>query len=186
LPCTGRTGSPTAFRTASSISTCADYDPSGEATPPTTAIGDFLNALHVPPHRIPDGPAAQAGLYRSLLANRRLLVLLDNARDTAQVTPLLPGAPGCLVLVTSRDHLAGLVTAYGAHPLTLDLLPPDGARRLLASRLARTGSPPSPPPPRRSSAAAPGCRWHWRLSPPAPRSNPRIRSARWPASSGTP
>jgi DNA-binding SARP family transcriptional activator/Flp pilus assembly protein TadD len=113
------------------------YDPSGEAIPPTTAIGEFLNALHVPPRRIPDGPAAQAGLYRSLLAGRRMLVLLDNARDADQVAPLLPGAPGCLVVVTSRDHLAGLVTAYGAHPLTLDLLPPDAARRLLACRLGQ-------------------------------------------------
>ncbi|MCG5215419.1 BTAD domain-containing putative transcriptional regulator [Streptosporangium soli] len=113
------------------------YDPSGEAVRPATAIREFLDALRVPPHRIPDGPAAQAGLYRSLLAGRRMLVLLDNARDTDQVAPLLPGAPGCLVVVTSRDHLAGLVMTYGAHPVTLDILPPDEARRLLARRLGR-------------------------------------------------
>jgi DNA-binding SARP family transcriptional activator len=111
------------------------YDPSGEAVPPAAAIREFLDALQVPPHQIPDGPAAQAGLYRSLLAGRRMLVLLDNARDADQVAPLLPGAPGCLVVTTSRDHLAKLVMTYGARPFTLDLLPPDEARRLLASRL---------------------------------------------------
>jgi DNA-binding SARP family transcriptional activator len=113
------------------------YDPAGEAVRPAAAIGEFLDALQVPPHRIPDGLAAQAGLYRSLLAGRRLLVLVDNARDADQVVPLLPGAPGCLVVVTSRDHLAGLVMTYGARPLTLDLLPPDEARRLLAGRLGQ-------------------------------------------------
>ncbi|XVQ06501.1 BTAD domain-containing putative transcriptional regulator [Spirillospora sp. CA-255316] len=111
------------------------YDPSGEAVRPETAVREFLDALQVPPHRIPDGPAAQAGLYRSLLAGRRMLVVLDNARDADQVAPLLPGAPGCLVVVTSRDHLAGLVLTYGAHPLTLDLLPPEEAGRLLAARI---------------------------------------------------
>jgi DNA-binding SARP family transcriptional activator/Flp pilus assembly protein TadD len=111
------------------------YDPSAEAVQPAAAIREFLDALQVPPHRIPDGPAAQAGLYRSLLAGRRMLVLLDNARDAGQVAPLLPGAPGCLVVVTSRDHLTGLVMTYGAHPLPLDLLPPEEARRLLAGRL---------------------------------------------------
>ncbi|GAA5065466.1 BTAD domain-containing putative transcriptional regulator [Thermocatellispora tengchongensis] len=113
------------------------YDPSRQAVRPAEAIGEFLAALRVPPHQIPDGPAAQAGLYRSLLAGRRMLVLLDNARDAAQVAPLLPGASGCLVVVTSRDHLAGLVVTYGAHPLTLDLLPAVDAERLLAARLGR-------------------------------------------------
>jgi DNA-binding SARP family transcriptional activator/tetratricopeptide (TPR) repeat protein len=113
------------------------YDRSGEVVRPVAAVREFLDALQVPPHRIPDGPAAQAGLYRSLLAGRRMLVVLDNARDADQVAPLLPGAPGCLVVVTSRDHLAGLVMAYGAHPLALDLLRPEEARRLLAGRLGR-------------------------------------------------
>ncbi|MEU8402177.1 BTAD domain-containing putative transcriptional regulator [Nonomuraea sp. NPDC048892] len=111
------------------------YDPSQEAVRPAAAVRELLDALRVPPHRMPDSPAAQAGLYRSLLAGRRMLVLLDNARDAAQVAPLLPGAPGCLVVVTSRDHLTGLVMTYGAHPLTVDLLSPEDARRLLAARL---------------------------------------------------
>ncbi|MFI7617636.1 BTAD domain-containing putative transcriptional regulator [Nonomuraea terrae] len=111
------------------------YDPSGAVIPPGVAIRELLDALQVPPHQIPDGSAAQAGLYRSLLAGRRMLVVLDNVRDAAQVAPLLPGASGCLVLVTSRDHLAELVMTYGAYPLTLGLLPPEEARRLLADRL---------------------------------------------------
>ncbi|WP_326634873.1 tetratricopeptide repeat protein [Nonomuraea fuscirosea] len=113
------------------------YDPSGEAVRPATAVRALLDALEVPPHRIPDGLDAQTGLYRSLLAGRRMLVLLDNARDAGQVTPLLPGAPGCLVLVTSRDHLTELVMTYGARPLPLGLLPPDEARRLLSARLGQ-------------------------------------------------
>jgi tetratricopeptide (TPR) repeat protein len=111
------------------------YDASGEAVRPATAVREFLDALRVPPHQIPAGPAAQAGFYRGLLAERRMLLLLDNARDADQVAPLLPAAPGCLVVVTSRDHLAGLVMTYGAHPLTLGLLPPDEAGRLLGRRV---------------------------------------------------
>ncbi|XRQ09490.1 BTAD domain-containing putative transcriptional regulator [Actinomadura welshii] len=113
------------------------YHPSGEAVRPEAAVREFLDALQVPPHRIPDGPAAQAGLYRGLLAERRMLVLLDNARDADQVAPLLPAAPGCLVVVTSRDHLPGLVVAHGARPVPLDPLPPDESMRLLAARLGR-------------------------------------------------
>jgi DNA-binding SARP family transcriptional activator/Flp pilus assembly protein TadD len=115
--------------------TLRGYDPSGEPLPTAAVIRDFLAALQVPPHRIPEDPAAQAALYRSLLAGRQMLVLLDDARDADQVAPLLPGGPGCMVVVTSRDHLAELVRAYGAHPLTLDLLAPDDARRLLIHRL---------------------------------------------------
>jgi tetratricopeptide (TPR) repeat protein len=111
------------------------FDPGGQAMAPAEALRGFLNALEVSPQRIPVGLDAQAALYRSLLAGRRMLVVLDNARDPGQVRPLLPGEPGCLVLVTSRNRLTGLVAVEGAHPLTLDLLGVEEARELLAARL---------------------------------------------------
>src|SRR5262249_43655326 len=76
-----------------------------------------------------------ASLYRSLLDGRRMLVVLDNASSAEQVRLLLPGAPGCLVVVTSRNQLAGLVATEAAHLLVLDLLSRHEARQLLAGRL---------------------------------------------------
>src|SRR6185437_14903204 len=111
------------------------FDPAGQALEPGAAMQGFLAALGVPADGIPAGLPAQAGLYRSLLAGRRVLVVLDNARDVEQVRPLLPGSPGCMALVTSRDRLTGLVATDGAFPLTLDLLPAADARDLLAQRL---------------------------------------------------
>ena len=110
------------------------FGPNESVMAPTEAIRAFLDAA-VPPQRVPDGLDAQAALFRSLLANRRMLLLLDNAVDVDQVRPLLPGRPGCIVLVTSRNHLHGLVVTEGAHPMTLDLLPRADARQLLADRL---------------------------------------------------
>ncbi|HEX6361064.1 AfsR/SARP family transcriptional regulator [Actinophytocola sp.] len=110
------------------------FDPTGSPVTPAEALRGFLEALDVPPNRIPTSLDAQAGRYRSLLAGRRVLVVLDNARDAEQVRPLLPGAPGCMVLVTSRNQLTGL-TAAGAHPVGVDLLDDDESRAMLRARL---------------------------------------------------
>jgi DNA-binding SARP family transcriptional activator/tetratricopeptide (TPR) repeat protein len=111
------------------------FDPTGSPVTPEEAVRGFLDALDVPPERIPATLQARVGLFRSLLAGRSVLVLLDNARDVEQVRPLLPGAPGCLAVVTSRNRLAGLVTTTGAHPLSLDLPSAGEARDLLGHRL---------------------------------------------------
>ncbi len=111
------------------------FDPAGAAKAPDQAIRGFLDALHVPPSQIPADPAAQAALFRSLLVDKQMLVVLDNARDADQVRPLLPHAPGCLVLVTSRNELADLVATDGARLIMLDLLTADEARHLLTRRL---------------------------------------------------
>jgi tetratricopeptide (TPR) repeat protein/transcriptional regulator with XRE-family HTH domain len=102
---------------------------------PEQAIRGFFDALGVPPERIPADLPAQTALFRSLIAGRRLLVLLDNARNSDHARPLLPGSPGCAAIVTSRDRLAGLITHEGAHPINLDPLGPGEARQLLVRRL---------------------------------------------------
>jgi tetratricopeptide (TPR) repeat protein/transcriptional regulator with XRE-family HTH domain len=96
------------------------------------ALSLMLSGLGVEADRIPVEVEAAATLYRSLLAGRRVLVLLDNARDAEQVRPLLPGGPDCVVVVTSRDRLPGLVASHGAHPLPLDMLSPAESVALLA------------------------------------------------------
>nr|WP_277611412.1 BTAD domain-containing putative transcriptional regulator [Streptomyces scabichelini] len=121
------------------------FDPGGPTMDPAAAVRGFLDAFGVPPARIPAGLEGQVGLYRSLLAGRRVLVVLDNARDAEQVRPLLPGAPGCLALVTSRNRLTSLAAIEGAHLVTVDLLAPAAARDLLISRLgaARVAAEPA-------------------------------------------
>src|SRR5262249_55067218 len=111
------------------------FDPGGSVMAPVEAVRRFLDALGVPPERIPVDLDAQAALYRSEVAGKRVLVVLENARATAEVRPLLPGAPTCLVVVTSRNQLTGLVANDGACPVTLDLLTDEEARQLLAQRL---------------------------------------------------
>ncbi len=111
------------------------FDPSGQTVEPGAAVRRFLDALGVPAEQIPADLDAQAALYRSTLAGKQALVVLDNARDSEQVRPLLPGARGCLAIVTSRNQLPGLVAADGAYPLTLELLTPAEARALLTRRL---------------------------------------------------
>ncbi|HEY2697056.1 MAG TPA: BTAD domain-containing putative transcriptional regulator [Pseudonocardiaceae bacterium] len=114
------------------------FDPSGKPTSPQDAIRGFLDALGVESSAIPVAFDAQTALYRSLVASKRMLIVLDNAADTAQVVPLLPGSPLCTVVVTSRDRMIGLVNTHGAHPLPLDALPEPEARALLAGRLGTT------------------------------------------------
>jgi tetratricopeptide (TPR) repeat protein/transcriptional regulator with XRE-family HTH domain len=108
------------------------YDPADPVESPD-ALASFLRALGVPGREIPDEPEDRSRLYRSRLAGQRMLVLLDNARDSDQIRPLLPGEPGCMAVVTSRDSLAGLVAADGARLLDLDVLPRADAVALLRS-----------------------------------------------------
>jgi tetratricopeptide (TPR) repeat protein/transcriptional regulator with XRE-family HTH domain len=114
------------------------YDP-GPPVTSTDALAGFLRALGVPGRAIPAGIGELANRYRSLLAGRRMLILLDNARDAGQVRPLLPGTAGCLTIVTSRDSLAGLVARDGARRIELDALPlPDAVsllRELVGARV---------------------------------------------------
>ncbi|MBQ1041688.1 helix-turn-helix domain-containing protein [Micromonospora sp. C32] len=109
-------------------------DPRRPAVTPAEALGGLIEALDVP-GGMPCGPAARAGLYRSILAGRRMLIVLDDARDADQVRPLLPGVPGCMVVVTSRDRLTGLVVGEAARPVVVDELAAGEAWELLAARL---------------------------------------------------
>ncbi|MFG2133890.1 BTAD domain-containing putative transcriptional regulator [Streptomyces sp. NPDC048751] len=109
------------------------FAPSRTPLEPAEALRGMLGALGVPAGRLPGSLDALAGLYRSVLPGRRVLVLLDDAFDTDQVRPLLPASPGCLTLVTSRNGLPGLV-ASGARPLRLDLPSAADARAVLALR----------------------------------------------------
>ncbi|MBZ3900880.1 BTAD domain-containing putative transcriptional regulator [Streptomyces griseiscabiei] len=104
---------------------------------PVEALARFLLALGVAPERVPGSPEAAADLYRTLAAGRRMLVVLDNAADPDQIRPLLPGGPGCLVLVTSRDRLAGLAARDGARRIALDVLSAEESRLLLVRTLGR-------------------------------------------------
>ncbi|KUJ70509.1 hypothetical protein ACZ90_03720 [Streptomyces albus subsp. albus] len=116
----------------------ADLHPheSSDTGPQTVEIlHGFLSALGVPEDRLPAQGRAAEAMYRSLLADRQVLVLLDNALDSAQVRPLLPGAPGCSVVVTSRNRLAGLVATDCARLLPLDRLTPDGGAAVLRTVL---------------------------------------------------
>jgi tetratricopeptide (TPR) repeat protein len=107
------------------------YDP-GEPVAAEEALDRFLRALGVSADAIPDEPQAKESVYRSLVADRRMLVVLDNASSVRQVRPLLPGTPSCLVLVTSRSRLSGLVTRDGARRITVDMLAMPGAVELLS------------------------------------------------------
>jgi tetratricopeptide (TPR) repeat protein/transcriptional regulator with XRE-family HTH domain len=108
------------------------YDPD-QPMPPADALAGLLRALGVPGQEIPPEEDERAARYRSLLAGRRMLVLIDNAGSAEQVRPLLPGSAGCAAIVTSRDSLSGLVARDGARRLDLDLLQPADADGLLTA-----------------------------------------------------
>ena len=113
------------------------YAPESAPVAANVVTGWFLAALGVPAGAIPAEAQARAGLYRSVLADKRVLIVLDNARDAAQVRPLLAGGPGCLAVVTSRSSLAGLAATDDAHLVRLGVLGEDEAMRMLEARLGR-------------------------------------------------
>lgn len=113
------------------------FDPDHVQLTAAEALRGFLDALGIAASRIPPSVDAQSALYRSVLSNRRVLVLIDNAREITDIRPLLPGAAGCLVIVTSRNRLGGLVAAEGAQVLTLHSLSAEEARETLIRRLGR-------------------------------------------------
>ncbi|MFI5959773.1 ATP-binding protein [Cryptosporangium sp. NPDC051539] len=106
------------------------YDPGAPVTA-AAALDRFLRALDVAPTAIPTDMEDRAALYRSRLAERRVLILLDNVATVRQVRPLLPGTAHCLVIVTSRSRLSGLAVRDGAQRITLDVLPENDAVALL-------------------------------------------------------
>lgn len=110
------------------------FDPSGQPASARDAVRGFLVGLGVDPATLSEDLDVQVARYRSLVAGRRMLIILDNSIDVDQVTPLLPGSPNCAVLITSRRQLTGL-TLYGARLLDLDVLPESDARTLLANHL---------------------------------------------------
>ena len=119
------------------------YAPDGP-TPALDALGGFLRALGVAGESVPPELDGATVRYRDLLADRRVLVVLDNAASAEQVRPLLPPGPGSLALVTSRDELAGLVARDGAHRITLGALTPGEARTLLVRTLGGHRVAPDP------------------------------------------
>ncbi|WP_411142997.1 BTAD domain-containing putative transcriptional regulator [Streptomyces sp. x-80] len=107
----------------------------GDEAQPAEILRDFLLALGTPPERVPTSAQAASALFRSLVADRRLLVVLDNARSSAQVRPLLPGGPHCATVVTSRSRLDGLVATDCALPVGLQVLGYEEGAALLGAML---------------------------------------------------
>lgn len=121
------------------------FDPEGSPHTTHGVLAGFLTALGVAAGDVPADLDETVGLYRSLLSNRRVLILLDNARDAAQLRPLLPAGPGCVALVTSRNDLSALSVTHHLRSLRLDLLDPAAARELLVDGLGadRVGADPA-------------------------------------------
>ncbi|ROQ67700.1 DNA-binding SARP family transcriptional activator [Streptomyces sp. 840.1] len=121
---------PAAFPDGRLFADLRGFGDTGEPTP-LEVLREFLLALGVAPRRVPESVQSAAALFRSLTDRRSLLVVLDNARDSAQVRPLLPGGADCVTLVTSRHRLDGLIASDAARPVPLDVLePPDGTALL--------------------------------------------------------
>lgn len=133
------------------------FHPAGVAMSSAEALGLLLRWLGMPGERIPPSLDERVGLYRSMLVNRRMLLVLDNASNAEQVRPLLPGTGQCVVLVTSRDRLAGLVARDGAQRIMLDVLARDEAKQLLRATIGaqRTDEDPDA-----TADLAERCGWH--------------------------
>jgi DNA-binding SARP family transcriptional activator/tetratricopeptide (TPR) repeat protein len=116
------------------------FDPDGRTVDPAGALAGLLRALGAPAKDLPADLDDRAGMYRSVLARRRVLVVIDNARDAAQVRPLLPGSTTCLALVTSRDQLTGLSVTHGARQLRVPLFELGQSREYLVRRLGQTAT----------------------------------------------
>ncbi|WP_112137986.1 AfsR/SARP family transcriptional regulator [Glycomyces dulcitolivorans] len=129
------------------------FDPLSDGADPAAVLAEALAALGVPAHQLPAGLDERVGLYRTVLARRRVLILLDNARDAAQVRPLLPVAPGSFTLVTSRDRLSGLDAGEGADTVPLELMSEGDAWALLVRRIGLTRAMAEEAPVRRIVAA---------------------------------
>jgi tetratricopeptide (TPR) repeat protein len=113
------------------------FDPSGTPLSPNDAVRGFLTALGVPDSAMPDTFDARVALYRSMTAERAIILVLDNARDAHQARPLLPGGPRCAVIVTSRDPLIDLIVREGAFPVPLEPMSDGEAETLLTRRLGK-------------------------------------------------
>ncbi|MCG5214817.1 AfsR/SARP family transcriptional regulator [Streptosporangium sp. KLBMP 9127] len=111
------------------------YDQHAAPAAAHEVLDRFLRALGVPGQQIPADTEARAGLFRSTLQDRRVLILLDNAASSLQVRPLLPGTPGCCVIVTARRRLEGLVTAHGAASVSVEALGTEESTDLLTQVL---------------------------------------------------
>jgi hypothetical protein len=119
-----------AFPNGTLFANLRGYGPNTPAEP-ACVLASFVRALGVAEERVPADVDVLIGLYRSLLAGRRMLIMLDNAASADQVRPLLPGAPGCVTLVTSRTTLAGLIITEVANRIALDLFSADESEELL-------------------------------------------------------
>ncbi|MEU7870082.1 BTAD domain-containing putative transcriptional regulator [Dactylosporangium sp. NPDC049140] len=111
------------------------FAPAAAAVGADKAVRRLLEALRVPAARLPSALEGQIGLYRSIMAERRMLLVLDNARDAEQVRPLLPGSPRSMVVVTSRNQLLSLAVKDGAQRLRLDVMPSGEAGVLFTGRV---------------------------------------------------